>query len=186
MMRLTLLALVLCALWLPACKSNSLSRGLRPTHVAMLERHEADVAKVLDNLHDAASKADGRRYFSLFSPGAVFLGTDANERWSLAEFKEYVAPFFARGKGWTYIPKQRNVWVSTDGWAVFDELLTNEKYGTCRGSGSMRLIDQQGWKIEQYDLSVPIPNALIEDFARQIREHESKPKSDTPSQAAGE
>ena len=37
------------------------------------------VAAVLDDLHDAASKADGPRYFSLFAPDAVFFGTDAGE-----------------------------------------------------------------------------------------------------------
>lgn len=41
---------------------------------------------VLDDFHDAAAKADGDRYFKHFAPRAIFLGTDATERWSVDEF----------------------------------------------------------------------------------------------------
>ena len=34
------------------------------------------VARVLDDLHEAASKAQGKRYFDLFAPDGVFFGTD--------------------------------------------------------------------------------------------------------------
>jgi hypothetical protein len=122
----------------------------------------AGVAGTLDALHDAASKAQGDRYFALFSPSAVFLGTDASERWTLDEFKAYARPLFAQGKGWTYTPVQRHIAVSPDGWAWFDELLDNAKYGRCRGSGQ--------WLIVQYDLSVPIPNDLLPHVAEEIRD----------------
>lgn len=178
MIRPTLIVLTLCLLpLLAACHAQNIGRSLTPAQFAMVKRHEVSAAKVLDSLHDAASKADGKRYFSLFAPGAIFLGTDAGERWTLDEFKAYAAPIFARGKGWTYTPRERHVWVSMDGWATFDELLTNEKYGTCRGSGSMRYFDTIGWKIEQYDLSVPIPNDMLEGVAGQIREYQAKPKT---------
>ena len=39
----------------------------------------------------------------------------------------------------------------------FDELLDNDAYGLTRGSGVLRLT-ADGWKIEQYVLSMPIPN----------------------------
>ena len=47
--------------------------------------------------------------------------------------------------------------------AYFDELLDNAKLGLCRGSG---ILAKKGddWKVLQYNLSIPIPNALAEDF----------------------
>ena len=44
---------------------------------------EEDIGAVLDQLHAAAAKADGPTYFGLYTPDAVFIGTDATERWSL-------------------------------------------------------------------------------------------------------
>ena len=43
---------------------------------------EQAIQQVLDDFHDAASKADEERYFALFLPDGVFLGTDAAERWT--------------------------------------------------------------------------------------------------------
>ncbi|MHC4415793.1 MAG: nuclear transport factor 2 family protein [Planctomycetota bacterium] len=128
------------------------------------------VATVLDDLHDAASKADGERYFGLFAPNAVFLGTDATERWTLAMFREYASRRFEQGSGWTYHVRQRRVSVSGDGnTAWFDESLHNEKYGTCRGTGV--LVRRKGaWKVAQYNLTIPIPNEIALDVVRMIRE----------------
>jgi hypothetical protein len=128
-----------------------------------------EVVRVLDALHDAASKAQANRYFSLFAPDAVFLGTDASERWTLDQFKAYALPYFARGQGWTYTPVERHTGVSQDGWAWFDELLENQKYGLCRGSGTLRQQSNGAWLIVQYDLSVPIPNDLLPHVAEEIR-----------------
>jgi hypothetical protein len=47
----------------------------------------AAVGEVLDAFHDAASRADGALYFRLFAEDAVFIGTDASERWSVKETK---------------------------------------------------------------------------------------------------
>ena len=59
---------------------------------------ERDVAATLDALHDAASKADSKRYFPLFTNDAIYIGTDASERWTLAEFRAFAEPYFAKGK----------------------------------------------------------------------------------------
>jgi len=131
------------------------------------------IAAMLDDLHDAAAKADGDRYFAHFAPEAVFLGTDATERWTLNEFKAYARPHFSAGVGWAYTSTERHITLSEDRrMAWFDELLTSNHMGRCRGSGVARLIGQR-WKLEQYNLSVPIPNELAEDVVRQIREHEA-------------
>src|SRR5262245_49063826 len=122
-------------------------------HGAQQERPEAPkaVAAVLDTLHDAASKADGDRYFACFDASAVFLGTDATERWTFAEFREYAAKRFATGTGWTYHPRDRHISFSDDRHtAFFDERVDNEKYGECRGTGALVLRDGR-WKIVQYN-----------------------------------
>ena len=60
---------------------------------------ERDVAATLDALHDAASKADSKRYFPLFTNDAIYIGSDASERWTLAEFRAFAEPYFAKGTG---------------------------------------------------------------------------------------
>jgi hypothetical protein len=129
---------------------------------------------VLNTLHLAASEADGELYFSLFASDAVFMGTDATERWSVEEFKAFAEPYFSQGRGWTYTMKERNIFFSEDGaTAWFDEMLWNESYGTCRGTGVLRLTGE-GWKFVQYNLTIPIPNDLTREFADRIRAFEEK------------
>lgn len=118
----------------------------------------AGVEAVLDALHRAAAEADEVEYFSLFAPEAVFLGTDATERWTVPEFRAYAHPHFARGTGWTYRPRVRHVSPLPGGeMAFFDELLDHARYGGCRGTGVLRRIDG-AWRISQYHLTFPIPN----------------------------
>lgn len=139
------------------------------------------VLSVLDALHQHASKGDGEKYFELFTPNAVFIGTDATERWSLDQFKAYALPLFARGRSWTYKPRAaaRNVELSDDrSIAWFDELLDNDKYGLCRGTGVLRKIDGK-WRITQYHLTVPIPNELLERVSAMVKA--KTPKEPPPS-----
>ena len=42
-----------------------------------------DIGLMLDDFHDAASEADGERYFAHFTSDAVFIGTASEERWDL-------------------------------------------------------------------------------------------------------
>lgn len=135
---------------------------------------EMNVSSVLDQLHHFASKADGPRYFELFAPDAVFLGTDAGERWPIDQFKAYAMKRFETGTGWTYTlkPGTRHINVRGD-IAWFDELLDNAKYGVCRGSGVLRKIDGQ-WKIAQYNLTFTVPNDVAADVVKVIREFEQK------------
>jgi ketosteroid isomerase-like protein len=135
------------------------------------ESEAAKVEAVLDDFHAAASAADEERYFSHFAAAGVFLGTDATERWTRDEFRAFVHPYFARGQGWTYQPRDRHVAVSAGGGtAWFDELLDNAKYGECRGTGVLQRAAGE-WKIEQYHLTIPMPNELAEGFVATIREH---------------
>jgi hypothetical protein len=154
-----LLALAGAALPLAACAAL-------PTAAA---DDEARVRAALDELHAAASAADGARYFALFAEGAVFYGTDASERWSVPEFEAYAAPYFAQGRGWTYAPTERHVFLAPGGeTAWFDERLQNEKYGEVRGTGVLRKVEGR-WLVAQYNLAFPVPNALAPDLVERVR-----------------
>ena len=134
----------------------------------------AAVDEVLSSLHRAAAQADGALYFSLFADDAVFLGTDASERWSVDDLRAFAEPYFAQGRGWTYQMKDRNIFVSSDGQtAWFDEALWHDIYGDCRGTGVL-VLTAGAWRIVQYNLTIPIPNDLAEGFTEKIRESESR------------
>lgn len=132
---------------------------------------ESDVAAVLDALNAASTAADGPAYFALFAPDARFVGTDAAEHWTMAEFRTYAGPVFARGRGWSYPATERSITIAPIECrciAWFEEKLTNDSYGRTRGSGVMRLT-QDGWKIEQYVLSIAVPNDLASSIADIIK-----------------
>ena len=132
----------------------------------------------LDALHDAASKADGPRYFALYADDAVYIGTDAAERWTLNEFRAYATPYFSKGQGWTYRPRERHVVIAALPCrcvAWFDELLDSKSYGTSRGTGVMVLRDGI-WKVAQYALTFPIPNDLAKHMTDEIKRFETGEK----------
>ncbi len=141
-------------------------------------RSITSIDSTLNALHIAASKADGRQYFSLFTDDAVYIGSDASERWTLKQFREFAEPYFSKGRGWTYKPRSRHVVIADvpcQCVAWFDELLDSESYGTSRGTGV--LVRKNGkWKISQYALTFPIPNDLADGMTAEIRTFEQKKK----------
>lgn len=127
---------------------------------------EQAIAQTLDQLHQRASAADFAGYFDLYAEDAVFLGTDKNEYWPLAEFKAYTQPHFSRGNGWTYAPIERMVHLN-GATAWFEERLRNEKYGEVRGTGVL-INTSKGWKVAQYNLTLPLPNELFGEIALDV------------------
>jgi hypothetical protein len=65
--------------------------------------------------------------------------------------------------------------------AWFDELLESPHLGTCRGSGVLVAVGGS-WKITQYNLSIPIPNALADAVVKQIADSAKakRPAKDEP------
>jgi hypothetical protein len=130
----------------------------------------AEIDAVLDAFHAAAAAADEERYFATLAANAVFLGTAPGDRWAGEGFREFVRSYFSRGKGWAYVPSNRSVDVSPDGaTAWFDETVVNDFYGECRGSGVLGHTDA-GWLVAQYNLTIPIPDAIAADVVARIRE----------------
>jgi len=153
----------------------SLTSGLL-SFATLAANDEQSIETVLNSFHQAAADAEIKPYFNLLSQDAIFLGTDATERWSKDEFKAFVEPYFSQGKGWLYTPVERNISLIKQGQvAFFDEILFSESYGTCRGSGLLVKTDQ-GWKISQYNLSIPMPNGVAKALVKQIKVFEQSKK----------
>lgn len=135
---------------------------------------EHRISETLDALHDAASKAEFDRYFGLYAPDAIFLGTDATERWTREAFMAYAKPYFDQGRGWTYVMIERHISIADGGnTAWFDERLDNASLGETRGSGVLVKADGR-WYISQYNLTIPIPNALAGEVVARIRAQEEQ------------
>lgn len=132
-----------------------------PAPVTSAETPSPAISRVLDDWHDAAAKADEERYFGHFAPGAVFLGTDATERWTLPQFRAYAHPHFAKGKAWSFRATRRDITFTGDV-AWFDEDLETPNMGPARGSGVL-LREAGTWKIVHYNLALTIPNERMKE-----------------------
>jgi ketosteroid isomerase-like protein len=118
---------------------------------------KATINTTLNAWHNAAADANFDAYFDFMTKEGVFIGTDPTENWQQQAFKTFSKPYFDKGKAWSFVAVERNIYLSDDyKTAWFDELLTTQMK-ICRGSGV--LIQQNGkWKIAHYVLSMTIPN----------------------------
>jgi hypothetical protein len=139
-------------------------------------QNHKDIDTVLDNWHIAAAQANADKFFGSMTEGSIYIGTDSSERWTKTQFIGFAKPYFDKGKAWDFKPFDRDVHVSADGkHAWFSELLTTWM-GVCRGSGILTKT-KKGWQIEQYHLSVTVPNDLIRDFISLVENfNKQKPK----------
>lgn len=122
------------------------------------------VLQTLNDFHEAAGRSDFEGYFNFFTDDAIFIGTDATERWDKAGFQAYARAPFAAGRGWNFVAVDRHIYLSASGeQAWFDELLDAPYAKIARGSGVL-VKTAAGWKIQQYVLSMTIPNALADSI----------------------
>ena len=129
------------------------------------DEQRASTDELLDGLHRDAHEGNFQTYFARYIPDAIFLGTDKTERWTIEEFKTYAKPAFADSHGWTYRVIERN-WEGGGDVRWFDEILFNEKLGYCRGTGVVKLIDNE-WKIAHYSLTMLVPNEIAAEVGSQ-------------------
>tara|TARA_B100002019_G_scaffold6640_1_gene5366 strand:- start:418 stop:1014 length:597 start_codon:yes stop_codon:yes gene_type:complete len=139
---------------------------LRPLEVKADDQHVA-IDALLDGLHQDAHEGNFESYFARYTSDAIFLGTDKTERWTIDELKAYAKPAFADGNGWTYSVVERN-WEGDGDIRWFDEILFNEKLGHCRGTGVVKLINDE-WKIVHYALTMLVPNAIAAEVGAQTQ-----------------
>jgi ketosteroid isomerase-like protein len=121
------------------------------------EGREADIAAVLDDWHDAAARSDEARYFGHLTDDAIFLGTDATERWDVAQFRAYAHRPFSEGRGWVMRSVRRAIRVE-GALAWFDEDLETVNLGPARGSGVLVQGADGVWRIAHYNLTITVPN----------------------------
>ncbi|MEX0845728.1 MAG: nuclear transport factor 2 family protein [Balneolaceae bacterium] len=165
-----LLLLVFPALFFVACQN--VETNLNPSEEA--------VNTALDDWHNAAAEGDFERYFNHFeNDSSIFMGTDATERWTVAEFKPWAKPYFEDdGVAWTFTPTFRKIYFSDNGQtAWFDEELETPNLGPSRGSGVLILQDGN-WKIAHYNLAIPVPNTIVEDVVKQIETELNNPSKE--------
>lgn len=163
----------------------------RLTRVAAGITPETEVGAMLDAWHAAAAAADENAYFSLFADDAsIFMGTDATERWTAPEFRAWAKPYFDRGRAWAFKVVDRHTYVAADeSIAWFDEVLDTPNMGPCRGSG-VAVKRDGSWKVAHYNLTVPVPNAILDKVVEMVAEELENPTlpatpGDTPAAAPG-
>ena len=115
------------------------------------------IGDVLDDWHAAAAASDEERYFGHLGADAIFLGTDATERWNPLEFRRYAHDSFAARRGWRMRSIRRSVTLRGDV-AWFDEDLETANLGPSRGSGVLERGADGRWRIAQYNLAITVPN----------------------------
>ncbi len=126
------------------------------------------VSGKLDQWHKDAAETNFEAYFSTFSDSGIYIGTDANEIWSLEEFKSFSKPYFDKGTAWSFKAVDRNLYISNSGDVIwFDELL-DTWMGKCRGSGVFQ-INNGTWKLEHYVLSLTVPNEKMDSVITDIQ-----------------
>lgn len=154
----------------------------RLTRLAAGITPESEVGAMLDAWHAAAAATDENAYFSLFADDAsIFMGTDATERWTAPEFRAWAKPYFDRGRAWAFKVAERHTYLSPDeSIAWFDEVLDTPNMGPCRGSG-VAVKRDGAWKVAHYNLTVPVPNAILDKVVEMVAEELKNPTPPPPS-----
>jgi len=97
------------------------------------------------------------------TPDAVYIGTDATERWQREEMRAWAKEYFEGESAWAFKPYDRHIVIAEDGRSAWWDEKLDTWMGICRGSGVLTKTSQ-GWKISHYHLSVTVPNEKIEGF----------------------
>jgi hypothetical protein len=114
---------------------------LFPTFLFSQDTLSSHLNHFLDAWHADAAQADMKAYFDKIDEEGVYIGTDATEYWTKAEFYEWSKPYFDRGKAWTFKALHRNIYFSPDSTiAWFDESIQSSS-AVLRGSGVLQLRD---------------------------------------------
>lgn len=126
------------------------------------------INQLLDDWHKAAADADLKNYFNKLTEDAIYLGTDASERWTKAEFYKFCKPYFDKGKAWDFIPSKRTIYFSENYKTAWFEETLDTWMGDCRGSGVL-IFQKPEWKIKHYNLAVAVPNGIVKDYIKLLK-----------------
>lgn len=150
-----------------SCVNNTNQRTL-----VNKKKSKQQVNSFLNDWHQAASEADFEDYFTKMDSISVFIGTDASENWTKAQFEAFSRPYFEKGKAWDFKSLERNIYMNDFGDFIwFDELL-DTWMGVCRGSGVIEVLDSK-CVLKHYVLSLTIPNETVQGVLAMKREKDS-------------
>jgi hypothetical protein len=132
------------------------------------------IQTLVNNWHHDAAVANADAYFGAMTSDAIFLGTDASERWTRNEFREWSKKYFESKKTWDFKTIERHVYFSSDNnTAWWDEKL-DTWMGVCAGAG-VATRTKEGWKISHYQLAIMIPNEKVNSVMELLHPN-SKPE----------
>jgi len=152
------------SLFILSCKTEG-KVNTKDLQYPATESIKNNINTALNLWHKAAAKANYNDYFNLMTSDAVFIGTDATENWQMEAFKTFSKPYFNKGKAWNFTAVDRNIYIyDNQKLAWFDELLDTQMK-LCRGSGILKLEDNQ-WKVAHYVLSMVIPNENVGEVVK--------------------
>ena len=133
-----------------------------------ISKQKETINHLLNDWHKAAANADLESYFSKMTDDAIYLGTDASERWTKDEFYKFCKPYFDKGKAWEFKAKNRTVYFSENYQTAWFEETLDTWMGECRGSGVL-IYKDNSWKITHYNLAVTVPNDLIKEYIKLLK-----------------
>ena len=129
---------------------------------------------LMNKWHLAATNTDASIFFEFMDSDCIYIGTDANERWTKNEFVKFAKPYFDKGKAWDFKPIERAFYFSKNKrTAWFNETL-NTWMGVCRSSGVLEKT-AGNWKLKHYHLSVTVPNEKIKGFIELVKKQDNPP-----------
>ncbi len=169
--KIKLFVSILIAMTLFSCIDKPVKFSGKTTFPLDLEEEAAmlansdEIRKLLDSLNVAATRADYTKYFSYYTENATYNGTDATENWDKESFMVWAKPYFDAKTTWNFKSVKRDLHFGEhNDIAWFDELLSTQMK-ICRGSGVV--VKQNGkWKIQQYVLSMTIPNSKLDEVVK--------------------
>ncbi len=124
---------------------------------------------VIDHWHIAAATADAEAFFGSMTADAVYIGTDAGERWQRDELRAWAKTAFEGDSAWDFKPMERHIRLGEDGRTAWWDEKLDTWMGVCRGSGVL-VKTPAGWKIRHFHLAVTVPNEKIEGFMELVKE----------------
>jgi hypothetical protein len=133
------------------------------------------VNTMVDAWHQAAAVADEKVFFGSMTIDAVYLGTDANERWVRPEFEKWSEKYFQKDVAWNFKPYNRFVQFSDEGKTAWWDEKLETWMGICAGAGVASLTNE-GWKIRHYQLAMMIPNDDIKSVLETLKKAAVKPE----------
>ena len=133
---------------------------------------EDTIHKLINQWHQNAANSNLEAYIDFMDSTCIYVGTDATEKWTKDEFEIFCKPYFDKKKTWDFKSIDRTLTLDQNqSTAWFYEILQTHM-GTCRGSGVLKYKNQQ-WKLQQYILSLAIPNEDMNEVKKVIQYNDS-------------